>query len=98
MSRSYRLLPRLAFLSLSAALAPATHAAEPALDRLVPADAALVLAIDDVPALRARFAASPLGRAWADPDIEKFLAPLFTNPEYREFLEMVKSETGYSPE
>lgn len=98
MSRSNRLLPGIAFLSLSAALAPALQAAEPALDKLVPADAALVLAIDDVPALRARFAASPAGRAWADADIEKFLAPLFANPEYHQFLEMVKSETGYSPE
>ena len=86
-------------LSLGAViLAPALTAAEPALERLVPADAALVLAVEDVPALRARFSASPVGRAWSDPEIEKFLAPLFANPDYREFLELVKTETGYTPE
>ena len=79
-------------------LTPALHAAEPALDRLVPADAALVFAVEDVPALRTRFSASPFGRLWADPDVEKFLAPLFSNPGYRELIENVKTETGYTPE
>ena len=82
----------------AAALAPALRAAEPALDRLVPADAALVVAVEDVPALRAKLSASPFGRAWADPEIEKFLAPLFSNPDYQKLIETVKSETGYTPE
>jgi hypothetical protein len=79
-------------------LAPTLRAAEPALDRLVPADAALVFAIEDLPALRTRFSASPFGRVFADPAVEKFLAPLFSNSDYLEFIELVKTETGYTPE
>jgi len=78
--------------------APQLRAAEPALDKLVPADAALVFAVDDLPALRARLGASPFGRLWSDPDVEKFLAPLFSNPDYLELIEQVKTETGYTPE
>ncbi len=79
-------------------LAPALRAAEPALDKLVPPGAALVFALEDVPAQRARFTASPYGRLFADPVVEKFLAPLFSNPDYLEFIEEVKKETGYTPE
>lgn len=73
-------------------------AAEPALDRLVPADAALVFALEDMPALRERVARSAFGRAWADPDMERFIAPLRSHPEYLKLIEQVKTETGHTPE
>lgn len=100
MPRSTR-LRKVSVLSLALALsglAPSLRAAEPALDKLIPADAALVFAIEDVPALRTRFSASPFGRVFADPAVEKFLAPLFANPDYQKFIEQVKTETGYTPE
>jgi Uncharacterized conserved protein, contains double-stranded beta-helix domain len=98
MSSSLRLRSRLAFASISLALASGLQAAEPALDRLVPGDSALVFAVEDLPALKTRFAASPLGRAWGDEEVRKFLAPLRENPDYRKLLEKLKAETGHSLE
>ncbi len=97
MLKSARLVPALA---LAACLAPApfAHAAEPALDRLVAPDAAIVLSLSDLPKLRANFIASPSGRAWADPEIARFVAPLFNNPDYRRVVEQVKTDTGHSIE
>ncbi len=94
------LAPVFALATCAAWLAPlpVAQAAEPALERLVGADAALVLTLADVPALRARFAASPSGRAWSDPDIARFVAPLFAHPNYKRMVETVKQETGHSPE
>lgn len=77
--------------------APFLSAAEPALARLVPADAAIVLALNDVPTLRKEFPESNIGRALADPQIARFFAPLTGNAKYAEFLAKVKEETGYTP-
>lgn len=78
-------------------VAPFLGAAEPPLARLVPADPALVFALNDLPTQRKEFPESNVGRAWADPDIARFLAPLTSHPKLLEFLELVKAETGYSP-
>lgn len=96
---SFRRLPaRLALASLSVVASAALPAAEPALDHLVPEEAALVLAVEDLPALRTRLAASPLGRVWEDEEVRKFVAPLRTNPDYLKLSEKLKTETGYSVE
>lgn len=80
-----------------AVFAPApARAAEPALDRLVPADAVLVFALEDLPGLRERAARSAFGRAWADPDVARFVAPLRSHPEYLKLVERVKAETGHT--
>jgi hypothetical protein len=83
--------------SLTASMPYVGRAAEPALDRLVPADAAVAFALEDVPGLLTRLGQSPMGRAWDDPEIGKFLAPLFAHPEYLKFTELVKNETGHTP-
>lgn len=88
-----------AFASTFATLAIASvPAAEPALVRLAPPDAALVVSIANVPASRARFAATPFGRAWSDPLVRRFVAPRFSHPDYLAVLQMVKNETGHTPE
>ena len=73
-------------------------AAEPALGRLVPSDVALVAALNDVPALRRTFPETATGRAWSDPEIARFFAPLRAQPDIAEFIAKVKAETGYTPE
>lgn len=90
--------PRLVPFVLAAfASASFVSAAEPALARLVSADTALVVALRDLPALRARFPESAAGRAWADPEIARFFAPLSSRAEIAELIEKVKSETGHTP-
>jgi hypothetical protein len=97
--RLLKTAPALAVACAAALVLPSlAAAAEPALDRLVPGDAALVVALEDLPGLRQRFATSPFGRAWADEDVRRFLAPLYSNPGYLELVEQVKTETGHSPE
>ena len=70
-------------------------AAEPALDRLVPADAALVVALNDLPALRRDWPESSVGRALADPQIARFFAPFTEHADVKKILAGVKQETGY---
>lgn len=91
--------PRLVSLLLAGLLPVAgLFGAEPALTKLVPADAAVVFEVRSVPALRTRIEASPWGRAWADPDVVRFFAPLKANPKFIEFTEQIKTETGYTAE
>lgn len=97
MSSTSRLLAGLTFASLIGSLPIQGYAAEPALDRLVPGDAAVAFALEDVPALLTRLDGSPLGRSWEDPEVVKFLAPLFSHPEYLKLTELVQNETGHSP-
>lgn len=75
-------------------LAPA---AEPSLAQLIPADTALVFAIHDLPSQLKAFPESPAGRAWADPEIARFFAPLAANPKVKEVLAQIQAETGYAP-
>jgi hypothetical protein len=88
----------LAALALCTVSASSLFAAEPALDRLVPADTALVVALRDIPALNARSSDSSFGRAWADPEIARFFAPLRQHPKLVEFLSRVQAETGLTLE
>ena len=93
---------RTRFLSTSLAVAllgalATLEAAEPALARLVPGDAAVVFGLYDLPGLRREFPDSNIGRAWADPEIQRFLAPLLRHVSIAEMVEKVKSETGYTP-
>ncbi len=77
--------------------APWAQALEPRLEQLVPDDAAAFIAVHDVPAQRTDFAASAFGRAWADPGIARFFAPLAEEPRLAELAEKIKAETGYTP-
>ena len=89
-------LPILSLFSLLA-LAPGARALEPRLEQLVPDDAAIFFAVHDVPAQRTDFAASAFGRAWADPGIARFFAPLAEEPRLAEVSGKIKAETGYTP-
>lgn len=90
--------------SLSASLALLTisasslFAAEPSLDRLLPGDTAVVVGWRDMPALNARFPDSSFGRAWADPQISRFFAPLLEHPALKEFLGNLSAQTGLTLE
>ncbi len=92
----FPLLPT-CLLALAAAVCPGLRAAEPALTRLVPADAALVVELRDLPAFRLAFPETAAGRAWADPEIARFFAPLLRHPGLAEFVAKVKAETGHTP-
>ncbi len=83
----------LAAVALCTVSASALFAASPALERLVPADTALAIAWRDLPSINSRLADSSYGRAWADPEIARFLAPLQQHPKVVEFLSKLKTET-----
>lgn len=86
--------------SLCAALAstPALFAAAPALDRLVAGDAALVVGLRDVPTLRARLPETSWGKAWADPEVARFFAPLLAHPKLAAFRAESLARAGAAPE
>jgi hypothetical protein len=72
-------------------------AATPAADRIeaiIPADTDMVLMIDDVPRFLERWSESPLGRAWNDPQMKRFLAPMREDMEIDRWEEIVRGETG----
>ena len=46
------------------------------LEAVISADTDMVLVIDDVPRFLERWSESPLGRAWNDPQVKRFLAPM----------------------
>lgn len=75
-------------------LASNVLSAGPRLDELVPAGQAVVLAVEDLPAVRERFEQSPYGRAWADPDVARFWAPFWQIKEVREWQTELRDETG----
>jgi hypothetical protein len=83
-----------AAVSLFAASASTLFAAAPSLDRLVPADTAVVVSVRDLPALNARSADTSFMRAWTDPEIARFFAPLREHPKLTAFLAELKAETG----
>lgn len=84
-------------LALLLLAAPWARALEPRLEQLVPDDAAAFIAVHDVPAQRTDFAASAFGRAWTDPGIARFFAPLAEEPRLAELSGKIKDETGYTP-
>lgn len=70
----------------------------PALDRLVAGDAALVVGLRDLPALRARLPETSWGKAWADPDVARFFAPLLAHPALAAFRAESQARAGAAPE
>lgn len=89
----------LSLLALATALLPASVgvAASPSLDQLVPAGPAFFVALEDMPNLRANFGRSAPGLVWNEPEIERFLAPLWANPGYTEMLKTLEEESGSNP-
>jgi hypothetical protein len=80
-----------------ALLVTAAAAAAPAavrLEAIIPADTDMVLVIDDVPRFLERWSESPLGRAWNDPQMKRFLAPMRDDMEIDRWEEIVRGETG----
>lgn len=75
------------FLFLAAALAVAVAAPARDLLSLVPADAPFVVSIRDFPEVRKKWETTPLGRTWAEPSVQKFLAPLVAKLETEELQE-----------
>ncbi len=88
----------LATLALCATSAASLFGAEPTLQRLVPADTAVVVAMHDLPAMNARSAESAFGRAWADPEIARFFEPLRQHPKVVEFIASFETSTGLTIE
>lgn len=84
--------------SLFAPLAVVTAA--PQLSRLVPATAPVVLHVRSIADLRAGWAGSSHARAWQDPEIRKFLAPLIASMNDGEegFAAELRKDTGMTPE
>ncbi|MCZ6650165.1 MAG: hypothetical protein O7D35_05795, partial [Acidobacteria bacterium] len=65
-----RRAPRTAFLALFTLFMPLLAlSAPPALEDVIPADASIVVLVDDLPGLREELPSSPLMRAWEDPAI-----------------------------
>ncbi len=89
-------LPAAITIAILGATSP-LRAAEPALERLVPDDVALVFELRNLPALRNEFSETGAGRAWADPDIARFFAPLAAEAKIAEVIETMKAEIGYTP-
>lgn len=63
-------------------------------EAILPADTDMVLMIEDVPRFLQRWSESPLGRAWNDPQIKRFLAPMRREMEIDRWEEVVRDETG----
>lgn len=64
------------------------------LEAVISADSDMVLVIDDVPRFLERWSESPLGRAWNDPQVKRFLAPMRDDLEIDRWEETVRGETG----
>ncbi len=88
--------PLLTVFAAACAAAASLSAAVP-LQRLVPADAVLVVDFDNVPRVRENFANGPFARAWADEEIQRWLAPLREQGAWAEFNETARAETGFTP-
>ncbi len=61
---------------LAAATAPAAAASSRRLEQVLPADTTMMLLVEDLPGLRAAWPGLPWVRAWNEPDIQAFFAPL----------------------
>ncbi len=83
------LLPLLAF-------RPAPAAEGVRLERLLPEKCPLVYLVEDAPTLLANWEKTSLARAWNDPAIMKFLAPLRQEMEIDTWDETCQEETGFT--
>ncbi len=84
--------------SLFAPVAAVTAA--PQLTRLVPATAPVVVHVRSIADLRAGWEGSSHARAWQDPEIRRFLAPMLASMNEGEdsFGARLRKDTGMSPE
>lgn len=93
-----KLLRSLITLALPAGLALAAFAASGLdLPRALPADTALVLHLSDFPTLRANWEHTPMAKTWAEPDVQKFFAPLiekFNSGEGGKAIDELRKTTG----
>jgi hypothetical protein len=64
------------------------------LETAIPGETDVVLMVDDLPRFLARWPASPLGRAWNDPQVKRFLAPMREEMEIDRWHEEVLGATG----
>jgi len=81
-------------LALLVTVAAAEAPAAVRLEAIIPADTDMVIVIDDVPRFLERWSESPLGRAWNDPQMKRFLAPMRDGMEIDRWEEIVRGETG----
>jgi len=70
--------------------------AAPPIARLLPEDAAIVVAFPDVPALAAAAEKAPFLQMWNDPQIQRFFAPMRESSKWDETLATFKTRTGYT--
>jgi hypothetical protein len=82
------------FALLGLAAMPFADAAEPALERLVPPEAALVVTVRDLPGLRARLGASPWARIWADREIARLLDAPDAGPGLAGLMGKLRTASG----
>jgi hypothetical protein len=78
------------------ALAPAPAAEGIRLERLLPEKCPCVLLVEDAPALLANWEKTSLAKAWSDPAIMKFLAPLREKMGIDTWDEKSQKETGFT--
>lgn len=82
--------------ALSLVTAVGSLQAAPPLVRLLPEDAPLVFALNDVQDLVKSSEASPIVRMWNDPQVQRFLAPALEQLQWEKAMEEFKQQTGYT--
>jgi hypothetical protein len=82
-------------LSVAIALTPVTAQDRPPLESIVPSDTAMLMLIDEMPAFLETWPKTPLGEAWNDPAVKRFLAPLRESMEIERLDEMTRETTGH---
>lgn len=89
------------FLTIAGWMLPAAAlSAAPSVTSLVPADAPVVFHVRSVSDLREAWKDTSFARAWADPEIQKFLAPMVEKLIDGEdgFAASIERDTGLSPD
>ena len=70
----------------------------PRLEDVLSSDAGILVMIEDMPRFQASWPDTPLGQAWEDPTIKRFLAPMRETMEIERWEEMTREATGYELE
>lgn len=71
-------------------------AAEPPLEEILSDRCDLVVLVEDAPSLRKKWKENPLARAWEDPQVRKFFAPLRERMGIDRWDEEARKETGFT--
>ncbi|MDH3583900.1 MAG: DUF3352 domain-containing protein [Phycisphaerae bacterium] len=85
-------------LTLLLCVAPAGAADPPAVADFLPEDTIIAMVVGDVPALREQGEKHPLARAWNDPQIQRFIAPMRAKMKVDTWDQVVTEATGHSLE